>query len=209
MKKAILLTAIVSMVMLQGVAADFREVTCGHGSIGGLCHETELQDEFNEVAGLLDDLEQQQLVTDTEINDLWDELGDIQDIVNRQRWVDRMHDFKLMVHDFKIHKLENRITTEESKKDNVGGGINSGELGELLFNDKWFFRHAVSFLDKLKEIFVTHEDLEAVKAECMHPQASQWDLDNYAALYKADRIGKPVYLDGRVCMPQADRCILI
>ena len=209
MNKTILLIAIMSMVTLGTVHGDFREVTCGFGSIGGMCHETELQDEFNEVVDLIDDLEDAQLATDDEISDLWQQLDNIQDETQRQRWVDRMHDFKLFVHDMKIHRLETRMTAQESKVDRVGGGINTGELGALLFGDKWFFRQAVSFIDKLKEIFATHEDLEAVRAECNHPGASQWDLDNYAALYKADRTGEPVYLDGRVCRPGADRCILI
>lgn len=166
MKKPILLIAIMSMAMLAPASLSLElEVDCGQFWDAAVCSEWELQPLADEVAGLIEELQDSQEFTQDEIDDLWYQLDHIHQVLYWNEWRDRMQDFRLYLLDIKVHRLGDRMTAEEIKPDRQGGGISWGDLGQGLMGDKWFFirgNSVMKFYRWLDNLFVTHAELEQI-----------------------------------------------
>ncbi len=146
------------------------------------CQDYELQDEFDEV-------------TD-DINDNSDDIGLLNDGQGEQ-W--------LVIEDNQddIIDTNDYISSKENKwsKDLLGGGISLFRVKEYLFSE---------FIDYLKELFVTKDDLALSEARVVLGRgASQDDLSCYAALLRADQEGHDYSIDGHLGFPGGVGCLKV
>jgi len=207
MKKTILIIGIVGLMLLSTVTA-FRDVTCGHGMIGGLCHENELQDEFNQLENMVNNLE---YLTEDDKTELQEDLNDLANEVTRLRQVsfisDRILLFKIKTNERKIHRmkhrlnnLDNRLDVEEAEVDQVGGGTSFRRVERWALND---------FTEWLKGLFASHDQADKCMAYAKHNGDSDWDMINWQGLEKAERTGETQYpQEGVECHNGMSKCII-
>jgi hypothetical protein len=212
--RQIYLMGLIALLLVSPTIA-FREVTCGHGQIGGLCHERELQDEFDEVHQLILDIEDNEWATQDDIDDLWLELDSIQEELDRQKWMDKMLLLKTKCNKHKIKKLSNYVRMNEDRwsQDTVGGnGLSTDDLAKKLSGNKKLFRVYPWYVDYLYTIFVTHQQHELIQLRLDRIEARAFFGPDYTdcdvALITAKRTGNRVtFGDGFIADPRLGGCV--
>lgn len=199
MKKLLIMIAML-IVATTGVMAcntGFREVDCGSSWWWNtdICRDFELQDEFDEVADMINTVEH--------------------DSKQRDRWLR----YKILLNQHQDGQDRKYVLDHETKwsEDKVGGGMSLSDLGDVLLGDKWFFTgfQPQTFIDYLEKPFVTESELAVVNDRIdllfavigVIEENIDFETHLKATKIKAKRTKEPQSYDGFVCYPGREVCV--
>jgi hypothetical protein len=194
MNKTIYTILFFACLMCATVAADFREVDCGYGWIGGLCHETELQDEFDDVDDRVDDLD-----------------DDIDRVERKSKKRDRQIRGDL-------NDLDEYVDSNSEKwsEDRVGGGVSFKNVKNYLYSEFLDFLHTVfvplQFFDDLNRRLDRIESRIQMTTQYfdIESQYTQAEIDCREATVYGNRVNQSVTVNGVTYSPHsALGCVMI